>query len=67
MDETQPHTPSVPPPPQVCGSVHAPQSLMTPHSSVRVPQENPAVTHDVAAWQTQTLSMQPKPGPQSAS
>jgi len=67
MDETQPHTPSVPPPPQVRGSVQTPQSSMLPQSSVKVPQESPAVAHEVAGWHTQLLSMQPNPGPQSLS
>ena len=66
MVEMHPQTPCVPLPPHVCGGVQAPQSLMAPQSSVKVPQLSPAAVQDVVAWQTQALPMQAKPGEQSA-
>jgi hypothetical protein len=37
--EVHPHTPGVPPPPQVCGDVHSPQLRVLPQSSVAGPHE----------------------------
>jgi hypothetical protein len=39
--EVHPHTPGVPPPPQVCGEVHSPQLSGLPQSSVAGPHSIP--------------------------
>ena len=50
-DRTQhwavPQTFGVPPPPQVCGRVHAPQSRVPPQPSAIIPQFAPSAAHVV--------------------
>src|SRR4030095_659473 len=51
---------ALPPPPQVCGRVHVPQSRVPPQPSAIIPQFAPTAAH-VVGEQPQTFGVPPPP------